>query len=201
MMQYYRISQKKTGIARVLITILWPSTLPQHHDHHVLQERVMNINHQFMNINIQIWILIIYLTPDKFLASASLLKGELHEKWNSVLVFKLYLFVLRCIHNTWTRTTCGLSRWQTTLVKVGFDCWLPSCFRFWVQFPFYVIAETKVHIVHVHRVPMEREHKTSEFFFSKSADSDGNPSNGRRESTSWYVYNKEHHPAHIFSVY
>ena len=39
----YHISQK-VAIARGLIIIFWQSTLPQHDDHHVLQERTMNIS-------------------------------------------------------------------------------------------------------------------------------------------------------------
>ena len=42
MTKNYHISQK-VAIARALI-IFWQSTLPQHDDHHVLQERTMNIN-------------------------------------------------------------------------------------------------------------------------------------------------------------
>ena len=52
-MQNYHISQK-VGISRVLIIMLWQSTLPRHDDYHVLQERTMNINEQFMNINIDL---------------------------------------------------------------------------------------------------------------------------------------------------
>ena len=34
----------KVAIASALIVIFRQSTLPQHNDHHVLQERTMNIN-------------------------------------------------------------------------------------------------------------------------------------------------------------
>ena len=42
-MQNYHISEK-VDITSVLIIILWQSTLPQHDGHHILQERIMNIN-------------------------------------------------------------------------------------------------------------------------------------------------------------
>ena len=53
MARNYHISQK-VGFGRVLIIMLWQSTFPQHDGHHVLQEGTMNINKQFMNINIDL---------------------------------------------------------------------------------------------------------------------------------------------------
>ena len=82
------------------------------------------------------------------------------EKWNPILFVKINLFVIK-VPSTWTRTPCGPSRWQKMHVKVGFNRWSPSCFRFCVKFPIYVIAGTEVHLVQ--RVPMETEPKASDF--------------------------------------
>ena len=43
MTKNYHISQK-VAIACALIIIFWENTLPQHDDHHVMQEHTMNIN-------------------------------------------------------------------------------------------------------------------------------------------------------------
>ena len=99
------------------------------------------------------------------------------EKWKSILFVIIKFFVIK-VPSTWTRTPCGPSRWQKTLVKVGFNRWSPSCFWFRVWFPFYVIAGTEAHAVQ--RVPMEGEPDASdfsaesssfEFFLSNSSDS------------------------------
>ena len=52
MTKNYLISQK-VAIARALIIIFWLSTLPQHDDHHVLQEHTININKKIINIHIK----------------------------------------------------------------------------------------------------------------------------------------------------
>ena len=75
------------------------------------------------------------------------------EKWNSILFVKIKLFILK-VPILGQEHPADLRGGKKTLVKVGFNRWSPSCFRFRVWFPFYIIARTEVHVVQ--RVPLKR---------------------------------------------
>ena len=86
------------------------------------------------------------------------------EKWNSILFVKINVFILKVPSIYLDKNTLRTFAVAKNARQSWFYRWSPSCFRFRVWFPFYVIAGTEIHVVYTASIYLlESEPEASDF--------------------------------------